>query len=56
VILIIWFRSTWDYFEKKRVQPLAKSNRKLKVKTLQPIAVIKQNKHQVYLREMEQRN
>jgi hypothetical protein len=33
---------------------LAWSNRKLGIKTLNPIAIIKQNKHKFYLREMEQ--
>jgi hypothetical protein len=40
------FRNTWDYFEKKLslIRGL-KKNRKLGIKTLNPIGIIKQNKH-----------
>ncbi|WP_339919772.1 hypothetical protein [uncultured Flavobacterium sp.] len=49
------FRNTWDYFEKETefnlwLDQIEKSG----IKTLNPIAIIKQNKHKFYLREMEQ--
>ncbi|MFV7236301.1 ATP-grasp domain-containing protein [Flavobacterium sp. ZB4R12] len=48
------FRNTWDYFEKETefniwLDQIEKSG----IKTLNPIEVIKQNKHKFYLREME---
>lgn len=48
------FRNTWDYFEKETefnlwLDQIEKSG----IKTLNPIAIIKQNKHKFYLREME---
>jgi glutathione synthase/RimK-type ligase-like ATP-grasp enzyme len=48
------FRNTWDYFEKETEFNLWLDHiEKLGVKTLNPIAIIKQNKHKFYLREME---
>jgi hypothetical protein len=48
------FRNTWDYFEKKLSLIVAwKKIEKLGIKTLNPIGIIKQNKHKFYLREME---
>jgi glutathione synthase/RimK-type ligase-like ATP-grasp enzyme len=47
------FRNTWDYFEKETefnlwLDQIEKSG----IKTLNPIGIIKQNKHKFYLREM----
>jgi len=48
------FRNTWDYFEKEPDFNLWLDQiEKLGIKTLNPIEVIKQNKHKFYLREME---
>jgi glutathione synthase/RimK-type ligase-like ATP-grasp enzyme len=48
------FRNTWDYFEKETEFNIWLDHiEKLGIKTLNPIAVIKQNKHKFYLREME---
>ncbi len=48
------FRNTWDYFEKENEFNLWLDQiEKLGIKTLNPIEVIKQNKHKFYLREME---
>ncbi|MDG2430955.1 hypothetical protein [Flavobacterium sp.] len=48
------FRNTWDYFEKEAqfnswLDQIEKSG----IKTLNSIAIIKQNKHKFYLQEME---
>jgi glutathione synthase/RimK-type ligase-like ATP-grasp enzyme len=49
------FRNTWDYFEKENEFNLWLDQiEKLGIKTLNPLAIIKQNKHKFYLREMEQ--
>ncbi|MET0760634.1 MAG: hypothetical protein ABWZ56_09455 [Flavobacterium sp.] len=49
------FRSTWDYFEKESEFNLWLDQvEKLGIKTLNPIEVIKKNKHKFYLREMQQ--
>jgi glutathione synthase/RimK-type ligase-like ATP-grasp enzyme len=49
------FRNTWDYFEKETEFNLWLDQiEKLGIKTLNPIGIIKQNKHKFYLREMEQ--
>lgn len=49
------FRNTWDYFEKETEFNLWLDQiEQLGIKTLNPIAIIKQNKHKFYLREMEQ--
>ncbi len=49
------FRNTWDYFEKETEFNLWLDQlEKLGIKTLNPIDVIKKNKHKFYLREMEQ--
>lgn len=49
------FRNTWDYFEKENEFNLWLDQiEKLGIKTLNPIAIIKQNKHKFYLRDMEQ--
>jgi glutathione synthase/RimK-type ligase-like ATP-grasp enzyme len=48
------FRNTWDYFEKEKEFNLWLDEiEKLGVKTLNPVDVIKQNKHKFYLRDME---
>lgn len=48
------FRNTWDYFEKETEFNLWLDQiEKLGIKTLNPIGIIKQNKHKFYLREME---
>lgn len=48
------FRSTWDYFEKEtEFNHWLEKIEKLGVKTLNPIAIIKQNKHKFYLRNLE---
>lgn len=48
------FRNTWDYFEKEVQFNLWLSQiEKLGIKTLNPITVIKHNKHKFYLREMK---
>ncbi|RTY93455.1 RimK family alpha-L-glutamate ligase [Flavobacterium sp. GT3R68] len=49
------FRNTWDYFEKEQefnlwLDQIERSG----IKTLNPIAVIKQNKHKFYLRDLQQ--
>ena len=49
------FRNTWDYFEKEaKFNSWLNTIEKLGIKTLNSIAIIKQNKHKFYLREMEQ--
>lgn len=49
------FRNTWDYFEKESEFNLwLDQMEKLGIKTLNPIEVIKQNKHKFYLRKMQQ--
>lgn len=49
------FRNTWDYFEKETEFKIWLDQiEKLGIKTLNPIAIIKQNIHKFYLREMEQ--
>lgn len=49
------FRNTWDYFEKENeFNHWLDLIERLGIKTLNPIAVIKKNKHKFYLREMEQ--
>ena len=48
------FRNTWDYFEKETEFNLWLDQiDQLGIKTLNPIEIIKQNKHKFYLREME---
>jgi glutathione synthase/RimK-type ligase-like ATP-grasp enzyme len=48
------FRNTWDYFEKEiQFNLWLNKIEQLGIKTLNSIAVIKQNKHKFYLREME---
>jgi glutathione synthase/RimK-type ligase-like ATP-grasp enzyme len=48
------FRNTWDYFEKEtQFNSWLEKIEKLGIKTLNPIGIIKQNKHKFYLREME---
>nr|WP_315256701.1 hypothetical protein [uncultured Flavobacterium sp.] len=48
------FRNTWDYFEKEIEFNLwINQIEQLGIKTLNPIEIIKQNKHKFYLREME---
>jgi glutathione synthase/RimK-type ligase-like ATP-grasp enzyme len=48
------FRNTWDYFEKEAEFNLWLEHiEQLGIKTLNPIAIIKKNKHKFYLREME---
>lgn len=49
------FRNTWDYFEKESEFNLWLDQiEQLGIKTLNPIEVIKKNKHKFYLREMQQ--
>ncbi|MEZ7504440.1 RimK family alpha-L-glutamate ligase [Flavobacterium sp. Arc2] len=49
------FRNTWDYFEKETEFNLWLDQiEQLGIQTLNPIAIIKQNKHKFYLREMEE--
>ncbi|MDR6846229.1 ATP-grasp domain-containing protein [Flavobacterium granuli] len=48
------FRNTWDYFEEETEFNLWLDQiEQLGIKTLNPIDIIKQNKHKFYLREME---
>lgn len=48
------FRNTWDYFEKEAEFNLWLDHIEgLRIKTLNAIGVIKENKHKFYLREME---
>jgi len=50
------FRNTWDYFEKETEFNLWLDQiERLGIKTLNPIEVIKQNKHKFYLREIEKK-
>ena len=49
------FRNTWDYFEKEvQFNTWLTKIEKLGIPTLNSIAIIKENKHKFYLREMEQ--
>ena len=49
------FRNTWDYFEKETEFKIWLNQiAQMEIKTLNPIAIIKQNIHKFYLREMEQ--
>ncbi|HEX8575216.1 MAG TPA: hypothetical protein VF677_02880 [Flavobacterium sp.] len=50
------FRNTWDYFEKETTfnQWLDKIEH-LGVKTLNPVALIKENKHKFYLKDLEKK-
>ena len=51
------FRNTWDYYEKESQFNLwLDTIKKLKVKTLNSIEVIEQNKHKFYLRELQNQN
>lgn len=51
------FRNTWDYYEKESQFNLWLATiKKLKVKTLNSIEVIEQNKHKFYLRELQNQN
>ena len=48
------FRNTWDYFEKETEFKIWLNQiAQMEIKTLNPIAIIKQNIHKFYLREME---
>jgi glutathione synthase/RimK-type ligase-like ATP-grasp enzyme len=48
------FRNTWDYFERESEFNLWLDQiEKLGIKTLNPIEVIKQNKHKFYLRDLQ---
>jgi glutathione synthase/RimK-type ligase-like ATP-grasp enzyme len=48
------FRNTWDYYEKEtEFNSWLDQIEKLGVKTLNPINIIKKNKHKFYLRELE---
>ena len=50
------FRNTWDYFEKETEFKIWLNQiAQMEIKTLNPIAIIKQNIHKFYLRDMEQR-
>ena len=49
------FRNTWDYFEKEtEFKTWLDQIEKLGIKTLNPIAIIQQNIHKFYLRDLEQ--
>jgi glutathione synthase/RimK-type ligase-like ATP-grasp enzyme len=48
------FRNTWDYFEREsEFNHWLDQIEKLGIKTLNPIEVIKQNKHKFYLRDLQ---
>lgn len=48
------FRNTWDYFEKEtEFNKWLDKIQQLGIKTLNPIAVIQQNKHKFYLRDLQ---
>src|SRR6476620_1163257 len=48
------FRNTWDYFEKEtQFNDWLDYLEKTGIKTLNPIKIIKQNKHKFYLRDLE---
>jgi glutathione synthase/RimK-type ligase-like ATP-grasp enzyme len=48
------FRNTWDYFEKETVfNNWLDKIEHLGIKTLNPVALIKENKHKFYLKELE---
>jgi glutathione synthase/RimK-type ligase-like ATP-grasp enzyme len=48
------FRNTWDYYEKEAAfNEWLDQLQKLGIKTLNPLAVIKENKHKFYLREFD---
>jgi len=48
------FRNTWDYYQKEfAFNDWLKKIKSLGIKTLNPLAVIQQNKHKFYLKELE---
>jgi len=48
------FRNTWDYYQKEEAFNLWLTKMEsLGIKTLNPIAIIQQNKHKFYLKELE---
>lgn len=48
------FRNTWDYFEKEnKFNTWLHTIKKLGIKTLNSLAIIQQNKHKFYLRDLE---
>lgn len=50
------FRNTWDYYEKEhQFNHWLDQIEGLQIKTLNPTAVIRQNKHKFYLRDLEQK-
>lgn len=52
---LLIFRNTWDYYEKQQeFDAWLQHIEKLKIRTLNSIAIINQNKHKFYLRELQQ--
>ena len=50
------FRNTWDYYQKENTfNDWLKKMESLGIKTLNPLAVIQQNKHKFYLKELEKK-
>ena len=50
------FRNTWDYYQKENAfNDWLKKMESLGIKTLNPLAVIQQNKHKFYLKELEKK-
>ncbi len=51
---ILIFRNTWDYYEKQtEFDTWLEKIKKLKIRTLNSIEIINQNKHKFYLRELQ---
>jgi glutathione synthase/RimK-type ligase-like ATP-grasp enzyme len=51
------FRNTWDYYEKENeFNAWLVKLKKLRIKTLNSIDIIEQNKHKFYLRELQNQN
>jgi glutathione synthase/RimK-type ligase-like ATP-grasp enzyme len=51
---ILIFRNTWDYYEKQiEFDAWLEKIKKLKIRTLNSIEIINQNKHKFYLRELQ---
>jgi glutathione synthase/RimK-type ligase-like ATP-grasp enzyme len=52
---ILIFRNTWDYYEKQtQFDAWLEKIKKLKIRTLNSIEIINQNKHKFYLRELQE--
>ena len=53
---LLIFRNTWDYFEKQtQFDNWLQQIEKAKIKTLNALAVINQNKHKFYLQDLQQK-